>query len=96
MERKNYKVTDLYLASLSPCGNRRCNRHESEEGRSFGTWSQCDSMKYCSQMRLTQHWLSHRRWCMPVNNERIFNNEEQGANPNDGVLLPQLGLDQVD
>ena len=90
------KLTKLFLASKSTCGNERYNKNEGNNRRIFGIYSLCKSIRYCSNTCLIQHWFSHKRWCIPTNDGGFENNEEEGASLNDGLEPPQLGPKQVD
>ena len=95
MEYKLRKVTRLYMNSLSKCGNRSCIQQETTAGRRFGVCHQCQSVKYCCQDYLIQHWAKHKLWCDPIANENVENIRAGVANPIDGLERPQVDYEEV-
>ena len=82
-------VVTNYMASLSPCGNARCNRHERDRPtRPFRVCGRCRSIKYCSDSCIQGDWINHRLWCLPAEPENLPGNVPPlvgwFANPNAG------------
>ena len=95
MEYKLQKVTRLYMNSLSKCGNKACLQQETNGGRRFGVCHQCQSIKYCCQDCLIQHWAKHKLWCDPIANETYDNIQAGTGNPNDGLGQSHVDCEEV-
>ena len=95
MGYKLHKVTRLYMNFLSECGNIACIQHKTTGGRRFEVCHQCQSVKYCCQDCLIQHWAKHKLWCDPIVDDNFENNKGGAANPNDGLEPPQTDYEEV-